>query len=957
MPLSAGARIGPYDVIAQIGAGGMGEVYKAIDTNLKRAVALKVLPASVAADAERLARFQREAEVLAALNHPNIAAIYGLVEGPAEAGHHVRALVMELVEGEDLSQKIEGLRAKGSGLPIDEALPIAKQIADALEAAHEQGIVHRDLKPANIKVRADGTVKVLDFGLAKAMEAGGAGQAGGPGRARDVAQGFSPAGLSQSPTITTPAMTQAGMILGTAAYMAPEQARGKTVDKRADIWAFGVVFFEMLTGKRAFGGEDISLTLAFVMTKEPEWAALPAATPSALRELLRRCLDKEPKRRLQAIGEARVQIEDLISGAAEDVAGVSPAAFDGAQAREAGRHAGTNPQSRIPDPAPRWRQTLPWAIAGIFGVALIALAAVSVVHFREQAVEQQTLQYTLPPPDKTTNVQSLAISPDGHYLVMQATGNAGQQLWVRSLDSLQTQPLAGTENASFPFWSPDSRYIGFFTQTQLKKIAVTGGPAQALCDAPVGRGGTWSRDGVIVFAANNGNGGLSRVAAAGGVPTPVTKVNEGGGTHRWPLFLPDGRRLLYLATGGTVNGIHLASPGDGNDRRLVLDESTPQYVAPSAGNPSGHLLFVRQQTLMAQPVDAGTLEPKGDLFPVAERVASGPSNGSNLYSASRTGILILQSGGGGGGTQLAWFDRTGKETGTVGTVARSRNSIALSPDGTRIVVERLGDQHSDLWITDMAHSATETRLTFDASGNSFPVWSPDGSRVAFGSNRKGTYDLYLRASNGTGQDELLLESKEPKFPTDWSRDGRFIVFFERNAKTNEDLWALPVAGGNAAGKPGDRKPIPLLRTNYRENQGQVSPDSRWLAYTSNESGQYQVYVQPFAPGWDKPMTGKWQISTTGGLQPRWRGDGKELFYVAPDGKLTAVDVKATAQTFDRGTPQPLFDSRAVLLQSSVVTSYSPSADGMRFLMLVPQGALGETPPLTVVANWLAAGRR
>ena len=607
-----------------------------------------------------------------------------------------------------------------------------------------------------------------------------------------------------------------------------------------------------------------------------------------------------------------------------------------------------------PGSAPRtaWSRTLPWAFTGVFGAALMALAAVSVVHFREAPVERQLLQYTVAPPDKATNVQSIAISPDGRFLVMQATGDGGQQLWIRSLESLQTQPLAGTTDASYPFWSPDSRYIGFFTQNQLKKIAVSGGPAQALCDAPIGRGGTWSRDGVIVFAANNGNGGLSRVAAAGGVPVPLTK-NEGSGTHRWPLFLPDGRRFLYLANGGNANGIHVASLDSHDDRRLVLDESNPQYVPPSFGNPFGHLLFVRQQTLMAQPVDPQNMESKGDLFPVAERVSSGPSNGNNLYSVSENGILVLQAGGGGAGNQHAWFDRTGKEIGTVGAVVRSRNSVALSPDGKRVVIERIANDqsgYSDLWITDMEHSGTETRLTFHASTNTNPVWSPDGSRVAFNSNRKGTPDLYLRAANGTGQDELLFESKERKFPTDWSRDGRFLIFYSVAAKTNEDVWALPVNG--------DKKPVLLLGTEFRETQGQLSPDSRWLAYTSNESGNPQVYVQPFAPGWDKPMTGKWQISTMGGTQPRWRGDGRELFYFAPDRKLMAVDVRATAQSFDRGTPQALFESRSAIGPNTIFAmGYAVSADGKRFLMPVPRGALGETSPLTVVVNWLAGVKK
>jgi serine/threonine protein kinase len=910
--LSAGTTLGSYQIVAPIGAGGMGEVYRARDTKLNRDVALKILPETFASDPDRLARFTREAQTLAALNHPNIAAIYGLEESGG-----VRALVMELVEGDDLSQRI----ARGA-IPLDEALPIAKQIADALEAAHEQGIVHRDLKPANIKVRADGTVKVLDFGLAKAME---------------PVAGSSP-GMSMSPTLSLHA-TMAGVILGTAAYMSPEQARGRPVDKRTDIWAFGAVLYEMLAGARAFDGDDVTEIIAAVVKTTPNWSALPADTPRPIVVLIQRCLEKDRTSRIGDISAARFLLADHAT------LGVAPT--------------GAPPSAPLPHSA--GSRTLPWVSSAAALVFAIAWLVVWAPWRAEKPVERQLLQYTVASPDKVKNIQHIAVSPDGHYVVMQASGDGGQQLWVRSLDSLQTQPLAGTENASLPFWSPDSRDIGFFTSTQLKKISVTGGPSQALCDAPNSRGGTWSRDGAIVFAPGNGIGGLSRVAAAGGVPVPLTK-NESGGTHRWPMFLPDGRRVLYLANGGNANGIHLASLDSTDDRRLVLDESNPQYVPPSPGNPFGHLLFVRQQTLMAQPVDSQSLDPKGDLFPVAERVSRGQSNGHNLYSVSGNGILIFQAGGGGAEIQHVWFDRSGKDIGTVGTLVRSRNSIALSPDGKRVVVERAENQGpSDLWITDMERSGSETRLTFDASVNVSPVWSPDGSKVAFGSNRKaGNLTLYQRASNGTGQDERLFESKDVNVPTDWSRDGRFLVFASTSVdgKTREDLWALPVTGGATPGKQGDKKPILLLRTDYAETQGQLSPDSRWLAYTSNESGTFQVYVQPFAPGWDTPITGKWQISTTGGTQPRWRGDGKELFYLATDRKLMTVDVKATAQSFDRGTPQALFDSRSsVGPLSNLNWGYVPSADGKRFLMPVLPGALGATPPLTVVVNWLAGVKK
>ena len=892
MPLSSGDKLGPYEILAPIGAGGMGEVYRARDAKLNRDVAIKVLPAALANDAQYMARFEREAQMLAALNHPNIATVYGIEQG---------ALVMELIDGADLKDP----------LPVDEALGIARQIAAGLEAAHEKGIIHRDLKPANIKLTPNGVVKILDFGLAKSVDTNSA-----------ATPGSNP---TISPTLSMH-MTHAGLILGTAAYMSPEQARGKVVDKRTDIWAFGVVLHEIITGKRLFEGEDLTETLASVVKDQPDLSGVPAN----VRRLLERCLEKDPKKRLRDIGDLDLLLEE---------ASAPPAA--------------TAPS----------RSRLGWVAWAVAGVMTLALAALAFFHFREQPLEHQVLQYTLAPP--TSNISNMAVSPDGRHLVINTSGQDGPRLWVRSLDSLETRALPGTENATHPFWSPDSRYIAFFAQDKLLKIPLTGGPAQTLCDAPNSRGGAWGRDNVIVFAPSNGNNGLSRVPAGGGVPVPLTR-NEGPGTHRWPLFLPDGRRFLYLANlgadGGKDNGIRLASldspgrgdpPGRGdnpNGRQLVPDESKPGYLPPSPGNPLGHLLFVRQGTLMVQPVDPQSLDPKGDLFPVAERVSSGATSGNYLFTVAANGLLIFRSGGHAGGNQHVWFDRSGKEAGTVGGTVPSRFSIALSPEGKRVVIERLADRNnSDLWITDMEHSGTETRLTFDPSPNSDPVWSPDGSKVAFARAQGGIFNLYQRTSNGSGQDELLFESKQSKFPKDWSRDGRFLIFENQGGKTDRNLWALPMAG---ASKPSDRKPIPLLQTQYSETQGQLSPDNRWLAYASNESGTFQVYVQPFGPGWDKPLTGKWQISTSGGTQPRWRGDGKELFYIAADRKLMAVDIKAGAQTFDRGTPQALFESRSSASDTGAF-GYAVTSGGKRFLMPVAAGAQGETPPLTVLVNWLA----
>ena len=865
MPPSVGDKLGPYEILAHLGKGGMGEVFRAHDPRTGRDVAIKVA-------GERFnERFDREVRAVAALNHPNICHLYDV--GP-------NYLVMELVEGE---------QPKGP-LPLDTATGYARQLVAALEEAHDKGITHRDLKPANIKITHDGTVKVLDFGLAKVAAPSSAGDP------------------ENSPTLSMMA-TQTGVILGTAAYMPPEQAKGKPADRRADIWAFGVVFYELLTGKQLFQGETIGDVLAAVIREEPDLKAVPPA----VRGLIARCLQKDPKRRLQAIGEARLMLDE---GALGETA------------------AGRGPLKTL-KPALMW---------GAMGALAMALAALAILHFREAPPERQVLQYSLSGPDKARTIQQFAVSPDGHYVVMRASGDAGSQLWVRSMDSLQAQPLMGTENAQYPFWSPDSRYIGFFSDNKLRKVAVNGGPAQPLCDAgSAPRGGAWSSEGVILFGNGFAGTGIKQVPEAGGVPSPATKT--GAGANRNPVFLPDGRHFLYASTGITSqNGIFLASLDSQETRRLLPDESAPQYF-------NGHILFVRAGTLMAQPVDPKTFQTKGNPFPVApDQISAGFNPSDFLYSVSANGILVYQGGGAGTGRQHLWFDRTGKEVGSAGGPMRSGNSIALSPDGKKLAIERASDQggNGDLWTIDMEHSNTESRFTFAESISIRPVWSPDSTKIAFASSRQGFLKMFVRAY-GIGQDELLFDSKEPADPTDWSRDGKFIIFRSQNDKTQDDLWALPLTG--------DKKPLVAVQTPFRETQGQLSPDGRWLAYTSNESGgRFEVLVQPFAPGFDKPVKGKWQISTVGGMQPRWRPDGKELFYVTTDRKLMAADIKETAQSFDHGTPHVLFDWRG---DATSVTNfgYAVSPDGKRFLIAAAPGALAQAPPLTVVVNWLGAVKK
>jgi Tol biopolymer transport system component len=882
-------RLGPYEIQAPIGAGGMGEVYRAQDTRLDRTVAIKVLPEALAGNPQLRERFEREARAVSSLNHPHICVLY-------DVGHQegIDFLVMEHLEGETLAARLE----KGP-LPADQVLRYAIEIAEALDAAHRQGVFHRDLKPGNIFLTRSGA-KLLDFGLAK----------------------MRPTAAASQETTPTRTLTQEGTVLGTPQYMAPEQLEGTEADARTDIFAFGAVLFEMLTGKRAFEGKtQASVIAAILHIDPPSVATLQSATPPAIERVVRICLEKNPDDRWQTARDLLRELQRI----AEPGAAALPAAT-------------------------RRRRTTGIYLAAI-SVLLAALLALAFIHFREPRPEPQLLRYTLAAPG-ITPFSTFALSPDGHYLAIGAGGEQGRQLWVRALDSLQAQPLAGTEEALYPFWSPDSRYIGFFAQGKLKRIAANGGPVQTLCDAPQGRGGTWNQEGVILFAPT-GTSVLFRVPALGGVPAPVTKP-EGPSSHRFPVFLPDGRRFLYLVyqRRELLGRIRLASLDSKEDRSLVADISNPMYLAPVAGSRHGHLLFVRENTLMAQPVDPQSMQTAGDLFPVAEQVSTNVS-GYAPCSISENGVLVYQTGSNALDRQHIWFDRGGKELAAIGGPVPSLD-FTLSPDAKRVLIVH-GDaraRSSDLWMHDLEHG-TGSRFTFHASINRFPVWSPDGGRIVFASDRNGTYDLYQRASNGTGDDEILFQSATIKYPYDWSRDGRFLIFMSTEPKTKDDLWALPLTG--------DRKPIPLLQSEFSEWMGQLSPDGRWLAYVSDESGQAEVYVQPFtagaAPGSGKPVAGKWPISTGGGWQPRWRGDGKELFYLAGR-KLMAVEIKTSGGGFDHGPAQALFTLRFDPTSSGrYLYRYAPSADGKRFLVGTEPGESNEAPPLTVVVNWLAGVKK
>jgi Tol biopolymer transport system component len=905
--LSPGTVLGSYQILSALGAGGMGEVYRARDTKLGRDVAIKILPEAFAADPDRLARFQREAQVLAALNHPNIAAIHGL-----DDSNGLRFLVLELVDGEALDARL-----KGGALPFDEALAIARQIVDALEAAHEKGIIHRDLKPANIMVTADGRVKVLDFGLAK-HDPAASGTSVGPG-------------ATHSPTLTF-AATQAGVILGTAAYMSPEQAKGRAADKRSDVWSFGCVLFEMLAGKRAFEGEDVSDTLAAILRGEPDWNALPAAVPPHVRRIAERCLRKDRKARIPDFAVVRYSLDE------PDVHGSSPraAAADTPPQRTAGIRA-----LRV------------WQAA----TALLALtiAVGGALWYRSHESTAPVTRFHITPPEQHTfdvaarAAAAAAISPDGLKLAFSARDPSGKVLlWVRPIGSLTAQPLPGTDNAAYPFWSPDSRFIGYSGRGTLMKVAASGGPPLTLCafsnQTIVGRGGSWSREGVIVF--NNGpSQPIFRVPSAGGPPSPAWKLPSEHSSQDFPSFLPDGKHVLFRAGGpGSPSAVHVGSLESGELTRLA-GADTGAVFAPN----DGYLLFARQATLLAQPFDPRTRALTGDPVPIAERVESGVIAGIVSFSVSDTGILAYGVGTGTAPTlEMAWVDRQGKLLEVVGP-PRNYQGVALSPDGKRIAAHVHDGDGGDIWVTELSRGTT-SRFTFEpAQDNSAPVWSPDGNAIVFASRREATkMGLYRKSADNAGGDELLFESDTPKRPSSLSSDGRTLVFLSLDPKTSQDIWTLSLSN--------DRRATPWAQTPFNENQGVVSPDGRWIAYFSNETGQTEVYVRPFPSG-----AGKWQVSKDGGGFPIWRGDGRELFYTTRQGTaIAAVDIKAGAASLEAGRIKTLFEERTRLTNpggggTHPFTNYAVSPDGQRVLIARAATREGDSGPaaIAVVANWAA----
>ena len=900
MPVETGTRLGVYEIVGPLGAGGMGEVYRARDPRLGREVAVKILPPAFSTDAARLARFEQEARAAAGLNHPNILAVFDV--GQLGDSPYI---VSELLDGSTLRDLLGG-----TGLPVRKAIEYGAQIAKGLTAAHDKGIVHRDLKPENVFITTDGRVKILDFGLAKLTE-----------------KASSDHGVSD---VATTVNTDPGLVLGTVGYMAPEQVRGLQTDHRSDIFAFGCVLYEMLSGHRAFRRETSMDTMSAILTDDP--ADLPLVErhiAPALARIVDRCLEKAPGARFQSTGDLAFALEGL-SSHTEGVPAI------------------------VHTPEPPKKDRLAWTLVSVLAVVALVLAVAAALLLRRAPATNEATRFFVSPPEGWTlavqiqggpAVGPLAVSPDGRQVAFVA-GNASAQnlIWVRSLNTLDAKGLTGTEGGSSPFWSPDSRSLGFFSDGKLKKIDIAGGPAVVLCDAAPGISGTWSPSGVIVFSPAPGTP-LFKVSATGGVPTPATVLETGEGAHARPTFLPDGRHFVFRQVQPTAarNSAFVGSLDSTQRTRLMDVDSTNVLYS------KGHLLFLHGTTLMAQAFDPDRLATQGDPFPVAERIQTfgGPPFG--FFSVSDSGVLAYQSGTAPNEPQLTWVDRAGKTLGTVGEPANYAD-MTLSHDGSKAAVSLANDGQpgSDVWVVDLNREGLPSRLTFDESLDITPVWSPDGSRIAFSSSGvSGNFDLYVKSASGAGELRLLVSGDGTQVPLDWSDDGRFLLYASYDPGPDFDLWILPMTGG--------AKPFPFLRAPGNQGQGEFSPDGSWIAYRSVESGLTNVYVAPF-DGLHAATGEKYQIST-GGSIPRWRADGKEIFYISqPTSTLMSAGVSSTASTFQAGAVRPLFPFRPAGNQRFNY-EYAPSPDGQRFL--VNMGPSGDAPltPITVVLNWLAGVKR
>jgi serine/threonine protein kinase/Tol biopolymer transport system component len=948
MPLAVGTQLGPYEILGPLGVGGMGEVYRARDTKLGREVALKVLPAAFASDPERMARFRREAQVLASLNHPNIAAVYGLEDGtlptdkpvevhldpnsssraPVVVSGEPPALVMELVEGPTLSERLRQRR-----IELEDSLPIARQIAEGLEAAHDRGIIHRDLKPANIKIRPDAVVKILDFGLAKAIQ-------GDP----------SSSDLQNSPTISYMS-TMAGVILGTAAYMSPEQAKGKPLDRRTDVWSFGCVLFEMLSGKQAFVGETSSDILADVIRGEPRWQELPESTPPRLSELLRRCLQKDPKQRLQAIGEARIAVEqtlaELMVAANPSSTGTAPA--PSGIAAPASSPSVINPASQIfaPPPtaatvaaAPPTKNILPTIVALFFAALASWFAYNYFAHLPKPAPAIVT--QLLPPDGETFALRGNyagppVLSPDGRFLAfVAATKDGVRHLWIRPLADPKLQMIANSDGATEPFWSPDSHSVAYFAAGKMYRVDVAGGSPRVVTDASNSRGGAWSPSGTILYGPNPALG-LWTVPDSGGAGQPFTKPEAIVHTpnRRWPQFLPDGKHFLCFArsdVSASESGVFAGSL-DGGPLKLVLHSDSSAVYAPP-----GYLLYVQGGVLVGQKFDARTLSVSGEPLPLAQHAEVNSIVYRGIVTASDNGILVYGTGSGEQGSySINWADREGKILGTVGDPAEYSDP-RISHDGTKLAVSiDTGEGGNNIWVIDLVHG-TRNRVTFGNGINAGSTWSPDDKSLIFSSGRGGIYQLYQQPADGSGEAKRLTDSTTTEIAGYWSRDGKYLAYTVPNPTSGANqIWILPLTGG--------AKPYPFIQGNYEALNPAISPDSKWLAFTSNETGHNEIYVVPLAGG-----AGKWQISSGGGIEPRWSAAGDEIAYISPDGDLMAASIDSSANSIRVGNVAKLLH----VGETSALTifRYDVSPDSKRFLVLTV-GTQAHTDPLTIVTNWPA----
>ena len=873
MTIASGVRLGPYEILSTLGAGGMGEVYKARDTRLDRTVAIKILPPRFSEDADMKQRFEREAKAISALAHANICALYDV--GTHEGTEY---LVMEHLEGQTLAERLSN-----GPLPPDQLLKVSIEIAAALDAAHHAGIIHRDLKPGNVMLTKSG-VKLLDFGLAKT-----------------AVSAVKSSSATSLPTEMPRAITQQGTILGTFQYMAPEQLEGREADARSDIFSFGAVLYEMATGRKAFEGKSQAALISAILKDEPAPISTVAPmTPPALDRVVKTCLAKDPEDRFQTAHDIKLQLQWIAEGGS---------------------------QVGLPAPVAQRRKSRERLAWGLAAAAAVAAAILGIGFVRRAPARPHLVRFEIANPEGITAIDAPRISPDGRHLAFNATDSSGKsRIWVRALNALAAQPLAGTEGTTRPFWSPDSRFLGFFAEGKLKKIEVSGGPAQKICDASGGADGSWSPEGVILF---DGTGAqpIYRVSAAGG--TPVVAVNVDASRKEtvvaWPEFLPDGRHFLYMATGQKAeeNAYRTGSLDSTESKALAPAQTLVTYAPP------GYLLFVRDKTLVAQPFDAKALKTTGEPIPLAEHIGT-DSVGLARFSVSRDGTLAYRTGE--SGDRFLWVDRSGREGETVGDPGEYHNP-AFSPGGDRLAFD-LADPRSgkrDIWVRDLKRGVS-SRFSFGAGDAFCPLWSPDGRRLVFTVG----VDLFEKAVEGQGEEKVLFKSDEVKFACDWSRDGRFIAFSSHGKETSWDIWVVPMSG--------EHKPVSFLKTQFAELRPVFSPDGRFLAYESNESGRAEVYVQSFpGPG------GKWQISASGGVEPQWRADGKELYYRAPDQKLMAVEIQA-GSGMTAGAPQPLFPGRFDM--SFRRNRFLPAADGRRFLTVAPLGPEAMTPT-TVVLNWYA----